>query len=150
MKKYILALLSSLAITAGAYAHGEVELGPNGGRLVPFGEHDSLHAEVVLKDGKFVVGLYDEEKKKEVPVAGQVLTVTHKEKNAKLTPTLEGGKWSIAKPDGDEFWLIMTLKADAAGKAKSGRLHYDAKVCGDCKSPEWVCKCSEGKEKGKK
>lgn len=151
MKKYILALLSSLAITAGAYAHGDVELGPNGGRLVAFGDHDALHAEVVLKDGKFVIGLYDEEKKKEVPATGQVLTITHKEKSAKLTPELKDGKWIVAKPEGDDFWLMFGLKADAKAKAKSGRLHYDATICSDCKAAEWICKCSEEKEKkGKK
>lgn len=150
MKKHLLALLGSLTLTASlAFGHGGVELGPHGGRLVEFGEKAPLTAEVVLQDGKFVIGLYDEAAKKEVPATTQALTITHKEKNAKLAPELKDGKWVIAKPEGDDFWLIMSLKADAGAKAQNGRLHYDANICGECKKAEWVCQCAAKEEKKK-
>ena len=148
MNKHIIALLSSISLTVAAFGHGGVEIGPNGGRLVEFGEKAPLTAEISLKDDKFVIGLYDETAKKEVPVTAQILTVTHKEKNAKLAPELKDGKWTVAKPAGDDFWLILQLKPDAKGKAQNGRLHYEAAICGECKSPEWLCKCPA--EKGAK
>jgi hypothetical protein len=141
MKRIITSLFASLALVASALAHGGVELGPNGGRLVEFGDHNELHAEFVLKGDKFVVSLYDEGAKKEVPVKDQVLVVTHKESNKKLTPELKDGKWTIAKPDGGDFWLILQLKDNAKAKAKNGRLHYDASICSKCKAQEWICKC---------
>ena len=63
MKTYILALLSSLVITAAAFAHGEVELGPNGGRILEFSKDETLNGEVSVKDGKFVIALLDKAKK---------------------------------------------------------------------------------------
>ncbi|MHA3773075.1 hypothetical protein ACXR0O_16205 [Verrucomicrobiota bacterium sgz303538] len=147
MKTRIATLLTSLALAASALAHGDVELGPNGGRLVEFGDHTDIHAEVALKDGKFVIGLYDEKAKKEIPVTDQKLTITHKEANKKLTPELKDGKWALAKPEGDDFWLIMQLKDNDKAKARNGRLHYDATKCSACNNPEWLCKCAEKEEK---
>ena len=149
MKRILTTLLASLALAASALAHGDVELGPNGGRLVPFGEKNPLHAEVTLDGSNFVIGLYDEEAKKMIPAASQVLTITQKETNKKLEPVLKDGKWTVAKPAGKDFWLIMTLKDDPKGKSRVGRLHYDETICPDCGAQEWVCRCSENKGKKK-
>lgn len=144
--------LALLAATGTALAHGDVELGPNGGRLVEFGEKNPLHAEVVLKDGQFVIGLYDEDAKKEVPLAEQELTATERSSGKKLTVEKKDGKWTLAKPAGKDFWVILQLKDKPGAKAKTGRLHYDETNCPDCNSPEWICRCQElkkGKEKKK-
>ena len=89
MKRILTSFLASLVLAATALAHGEVELGPNGGRLVPFGEKNPLHAEVTLDGSSFVIGLYDEDAKKMVPAAAQVLAITQKETNKKLDPVLK-------------------------------------------------------------
>ncbi len=141
MKTLAATLLTSLALAISALAHGNVEIGPNGGRLVEFSGHSEIHAEFVLKDGQFVIGLYDEKTKKEVPVTSQQLTVTHKEANKKLSPELKDGKWTVAKPDGEDFWLIIQLKETAEAKAKNGRLRYNASTCSACNSQEWLCRC---------
>ncbi|MBS0658578.1 MAG: hypothetical protein JSR82_10090 [Verrucomicrobia bacterium] len=147
MKKRILSALAVLALTAtAAFAHGDVEIGPNGGRVVDLGSK-APSAEVVLQGTNFVISLYDEAAKKSVPAtAAQTLSIVHKESGKKLEPKLVDGKWTVAKPDGKEFWLILTLKDDAAAKGRTGRLHYDEAVCGDCKNPEWICKCAEQKK----
>lgn len=146
MKTTIISLFSSIVLTVSAFSHGGVELGPNGGRLVEFGDHNALHAEFVLKGGNFVISLFDEAKKKEVSVTEQTLTITHKESGKKLTPELKDGKWVVAKPDGDDFWFILQLKDGSSAKAKVGRLHYDAANCGGCDKAEWLCQCSEEKK----
>jgi hypothetical protein len=150
MKTYLTSLLASLALTAAALAHGGVELGPNRGNLVEFGLGNPVHAEFVLKDGNFVIGLYDEAAKKERPITDQVITITHKETGKKLTPELKDGKWVVAKPEGKDFWLIVQLKDDAKAKAKNGRLHYDETVCSACKKQEWLCECNEKADKKEK
>ena len=146
MKRILASFLASLALAAAALAHEGVELGPNGGRLVPFGERNPLHAEVTLDGANFVIGLYDEDAKKMIPAATQILAVTHKEANRKLEPALRDGKWIVAKPAGKEFWLIMTLKDDPKGKARVARLHYDETVCSECGAAEWICRCAELKK----
>lgn len=161
MKKLITILLAALAAFSAraaddhGHSHGN-EFGPNGGRLVALAEGNPLHVEVVLnKEGKFVIGLFDEKTKKPVPVTTQTLVLTHKEKKAKLTPELKDGKWVVAKPEGDDFWLIFQVKPAADAKALVARLHYDAAICGGCNKPEWLCTCDhdhgdEKKEEPKK
>lgn len=144
----ILAALALAFVSAGtALAHGDVELGPNGGRLVEFGEKNPLHAEVTLKDGNLVIGLYDEDAKKEVPIAEQEITVTERGSGKKLTVEKKDGKWTLPKPAGKDFWLVFQLRDKAGAKAKTGRFHYDETNCPECSSPEWICKCAELKKK---
>ena len=142
MKTLIITLFSSLILTLSALAHGNVELGPKGGRLVEFGDHSGVHAEVVLKDGQFIISLYDEKAKKEVPITDQEIVITHRESKEKLKPELKDGQWVVAKPEGNDFWLIIQFKENAQAKAKNGRLHFDASICSACKEQEWLCKCS--------
>jgi hypothetical protein len=147
MKTTIISLFSSIVLAVSAFAHGDIDLGPNGGRLVEFRGHGSLHAEFVLKNDSFIVSLYDEKSKKEIPVTGQALTITHKESGKELSAELKDGKWILTKPAGDDFWLILQLKENDTEKAKVGRLHYDGANCSGCNKAEWLCQCSKEGEK---
>ena len=149
MKKHILALLSSLAITASALAHGEVELGPNGGRILEFSKNESMHGEVTVKDGNFVIAVLDKAMKP-VALAEQTLT-------ASGGPTNKAGKLAVEKA-GDHFvipavksgeWLILQFKDDAKAKAITARMQYDTSICSACKEPEWICKCDQKADKKK-
>ena len=147
MKTYILALLSSLVITAAAFAHGEVELGPNGGRILEFSKDETLNGEVSVKDGKFVIALLDKAKKP-VALAEQTLTANGgpSGKATKLEVTKADGKFVLpVVKDGE--WLIVQFKADAKAKAVTARLHYDLTNCSACNAPEWICKCAANKAK---
>ena len=149
MKTHILALLSSLTITTAAFAHGDVELGPNGGRIVEFSKNETMHGEVTLQDGKFRIAVLDKDMKP-VKLAAQTLTATG-------GPSGKAAKLEVAK-DGEHFvipavkpgeWLIVQYKDDAKAKAITARVQYDTTICEKCNAQEWICKCAAEK-KGKK
>lgn len=148
MKKQILALLGSLALTTAAFAHGEVEIGPNGGRILEFSKNETMHGEVTVKDGKFHIALLDKDKKP-VALAEQELTATSgdRAKPEKLTVEKKDGKFVIPTVKEGE-WIIFQFRESAKAKPVTARLQYDTKPCGECKKAEWLCTCAA--EKGKK
>jgi hypothetical protein len=151
MKTTILALLSSLAITASAFAHAGVELGPKGGRLLEFSKDETTHGEVTVKDGKFIVEVLDKNKTP-VGITEQTLTATGgpSGKAVKLAVEVKDGKFVVpAVKEGD--WLIVQFKDNAKAKAVTARMQYDTATCEGCKAPEWICKCPPAADKkGKK
>ena len=151
MKKYIISAFALLTTGFTALAHGDMEFGPNGGRLVEFADAGGLHAEVTLKGNEFVVGLYDEKTKKAVPPQSHALTVTHGDRSnpQKLAVEKKDDGFVVPKPAGDDFWLILQVKP-AGGKTKTARLHYEAKICGECNKAEWLCACGSDEPAKKK
>ena len=149
MKTNILALLSSLAITASALAHGEVELGPNGGRILEFSKNESMFGEVTVKDGKFQIAVLDKAMKP-VTLGEQTLTANGgpSGKAAKLEVTKDGEHFTIPAVKPGE-WLILQYKDNAKAKAVTARLEYNTSKCDACGAAEWVCKCSADKAKKK-
>ena len=150
MNKLILTLLSSLALTIAAFAHGDIELGPNGGRILEFSKDETMHGEVTLKDGKFHIAILDKDMKP-VALAEQTLTATGGAtgKPEKLTVEKEGGHFVVpAVKEGE--WLIVQFKESAAAKAVTARMQYDTKTCSACKAPEWLCKCNQNADKKEK
>ena len=149
MKKKLTALLLALS-TAFAFGHGDVEIGPNGGRILEFSKNETMHGEVTVKDGKFLIALLDKDMKA-VVVAEQTLTATGGDvkKPAKLevTKTATGFTVPVVK-DGE--WLILQYKETAKGKAITARLNYDTGNCEACSSPEWICKCATNKAAAEK
>lgn len=151
MKKHLLALLGSLVLTtAGTFAHGDVEIGPNGGRILEFSKNESMHGEVTVKDGKFVIAVLDKAMKP-VALAEQTLTATSSTgtKAEKITVEKSGAVFTIpVVKSGD--WLIVQFKENAKAKAVTARLHYDTNPCPKCKGPEWLCACAAEETKKKK
>ena len=145
MKKKLTALLLALT-TAVAFGHGDVELGPNGGRLLEFSKNETLHGEVTVKDGKFNIALLDKDMKP-VAVAAQTLTATSgnvkKPSKLEVTKTETGFSVPVVK-EGE--WLILQFKETEKGKAVTARLHYDTGNCDACDAPEWICKCAANKK----
>ena len=65
-----------LALTAGfAFGHGDIELGPNKGRILEFSTNETMHGEVTEKDGKLNIAVLDKDMKP-VAIAAQELTAT--------------------------------------------------------------------------
>jgi hypothetical protein len=91
MKKTLTAMI--FALTAGfAFGHGDIELGPNKGRILEFSTNESMHGEVTLqKDGKLHIAVLDKDMKP-VKVAAQDLTATAgtREKPVKLEVAKQG------------------------------------------------------------
>jgi hypothetical protein len=147
MKKHLLALLGSLALTTAAFAHGDVEIGPNGGRILEFSKDESMHGEVTVKDGRFVIAILDKAMKP-VALGEQVLTATASTgtKAEKLAVEKSGDKFIIPAVKPGE-WLIVQFKTDARAKPVTARLQYDTTPCPKCKRPEWLCKCAAEEDK---
>jgi hypothetical protein len=145
MKKHILALLGSVAITVSSFGHGGVELGPNGGRILEFSKNETMHGEVTVKDGKFVIAVLDKDMKP-VALTDQVLTASGgpTNKTVKLAVEKSDGKFVVPAIKSGE-WLILQFKESAKGKAVTARLQYDTSECEKCKAQEWLCKCPPAK-----
>jgi hypothetical protein len=150
MKKQLLTLLSSIALTAAACAqhrHGNVELGPNGGRILEFSKNETMHGEVTVKDGKFHIAVLDKDLKP-VALGEQIVTATGGAtgKPEKLTVEKSGDRFVVPSVKAGE-WLILQYKENAKAKAITARVQYDTSKCGECKAEEWLCKCSSEKAK---
>jgi hypothetical protein len=150
MKKALTTLF--LALTAGfAFGHGDIELGPNKGRILEFSTNESMHGEVTLtKEGKLHIAVLDKDMEP-VKLEAQSLTATAgtREKPVKLEVAKDEKGFTVAAPGAGE-WLIVQYKESADAKPITARLEYDTKVCGDCDHPEWLCSCGEKGEKGEK
>ncbi len=150
MKQNLLTILGILTLGASALAHGDVELGPHGGRILEFSKNESMHGEVILKANEFHIALLDKDMKA-VVLAGQELTATsgdrtkpeklavEKKENVFVVPVVKAGEW-----------VIFQFRENAKAKPVTARLQYDITVCGGCKGPEWLCKCAAKEGKGGK
>lgn len=142
MKKTLTTLFLALSATF-AFGHGDIELGPNKGRILEFSTNDSMHGEVTLKDGKLFIAVLDKDMKP-VKVEAQALTATAgtREKPVKLEVAKDEKGFNIPAPKDGE-WVIFQYKNSADAKPVTARLHYDTTVCSECKSLEWICSCGE-------
>ncbi len=148
MKTTALATLAALLLCLTAFAHERLTFGPNGGRLIALDSPTVPNAEVVFKDGALTVGLFDKGRKP-IALGQQTLTITAGERSApkKLEVAKKGDQFTAAAPAGEDYWAIFQLKETPSAKALTFRVHYQTKVCAECKKPEWVCECG-GKTSG--
>lgn len=135
-----------LALTAGfAFGHGDIELGPNKGRILEFSTNETMHGEVTEKDGKLHIAVLDKDMKP-VKVEAQALTATAgtREKPEKLEVAKDEKGFTVPAPKADE-WVIFQYKESADAKPITARLQYNTEVCEPCGNPEWRCACEEKK-----
>jgi hypothetical protein len=144
MKTTLTALLIALTATF-AFGHGDIELGPNKGRILEFSTNESMHGEVTAKDGKLHIAVLDKDMKP-VKVEAQSLTATAgtREKPVKLEVTKTENGFTVAAPQPGE-WLIVQYKDTGSAKPITARMLYDAKKCATCESVEWLCSCGAKK-----
>ena len=137
----LVTLISSLA-----FAHEGVELGPNGGRILEFSDNETMHGEVLVKDGKFLIALLDKDMKP-VALASQTLTAMTGDRakpvKIEVAKDAKGFALPVVKPG---EWLILRYKEAADAKAVTARFDYNTDTCEECKAPEWLCKCKPEKE----
>lgn len=151
MKSKLLTLLSTVVFAVSALAHEGVELGPKGGRILEFSKDESMHGELLVKDGKFQIEVLDKDMKP-VALGEQQLTATSgdRAKPEKLVVEKKDGKYFTGPMVKEGEWIIFQFRDSAKGKAITARVEYDTKTCGECKNPEWLCKCASGKDPKKK
>jgi len=144
MKNRLLTLATALLLAfTRAFAHGGVELGPNGGRILEFSKNETMHGEVLLKDGQFTVALLDKDMKP-VELKDQSLTVVGGSRSNPEKPTVTkvNGHFAFPALKGDEYELVLRFKESPEAKTITARFTYDAATCSACKNPEWLCKCA--------
>ena len=130
-------------------AHSDVEIGPNGGRVLEFSTNQTVHGEVVEKEGMFYVGLLDKDMKP-MPIEKQTLTATtgDRSKPEKLKVETKDGKFVVPIQKGGDHWTIFQFRETPDAKPVTARLHYIAKKCSECDKPDWLCEClMKGKQK---
>ncbi len=157
MKSIALKLLAALALAVPAFAaekepkHEKKEPGPNGGRVITSVEP---HLEfLVTADRKVqITALTDD--LKPAKLSGQVIAVTagDRSKPTKLEFTEEAGKLvsSNALPEGGDYPVSVSIKADAKAKATYEKFNMDFSKCPECKLQEYACTCAHAAENEKK
>jgi hypothetical protein len=151
MKSRLLKLLIASAFTAApVLAHQALEIGPNGGRVFELESKTTPHLEVAAKDGKFVVYVLDA-KDKPMPLGDRTLAITagDRSKPEKLAVEKSGDTFSAPIPKGDEYPITFQVREKEGAKPLTARMNYDAKTCGECKKPEWMCACASTEKKRK-
>ncbi len=145
MKTKLITLLSLL--TAAAFAHEGVELGPNKGRILEFSKNETMHGEVTVKGDKFHIALLDKDMKA-VTMTEQTLTATtgDRDKPVKLTVEKDAKGFVVPLVKAGE-WLILQYKNAPKAKAITARLEYNTATCEECKKAEWLCECKKADEK---
>ena len=144
MKTKITAIIIALT-TSFAFGHGDIELGPNKGRILEFSTNESMHGEVTEKEGKLHIAILDKDMKP-VKVEAQSITVTAgtREAPVKIEVTKSETEFTIPAPKEGE-WIILQYKESADSKTITARLHFDTKKCAPCGNPEWRCACEKKK-----
>ncbi len=150
MKKHMLTLLCGFVLKTWAIAHGEVEIGPNGGRILEFSKNESMHGEVLVKDKQFHIKLLDKDMKP-VVLAEQELAATSgdRAKPEKLAVEKKDGVFVVPLVKAGE-WVIFQFRESAKGKPVTARLQYDLTICSACNAAEWMCRCAAKDAKAKK
>lgn len=148
MKTKLTTLIITL-VTAAAFGHSGVELGPNGGRILEFSKDETMHGEVIVKDGKFHIALLAKDMKP-VAMTEQILTATTGERDnpvkLEVSKDAKGFIVPLVKEGG---WLILQFKETPKSKAVTARLEYNTAICDGCKKAEWLCECKPEKEEKK-
>jgi hypothetical protein len=158
MKSIALKLLTTLALAVPAFAadkpdhkHEKAAAGPNGGKVITAVEP---HLEFyVTKDRKVeITALTDD--LKPAKLSGQVIAVTagDRSKPTKLEFKEDGGKLvsSNTLPDGNDFPVSVSIKADAKAKAVYEKFNLNLEKCPTCKHQEYACTCEHAHDEKKK
>ena len=145
MKSILTFLITS--VTAMAFAHEGVELGPNGGRILEFSKDETLHGEITVDGDHFKIALLDADMKP-VTVDQQNLTAVTGDRSSPQKLDVTKAATSFTLPtikEGD--WLILQYKNSADAKTITARFEYNTENCEGCNAPEWICKCKPEDEK---
>lgn len=148
MKTSLLTLAAVLLLgLTRVLAHGGVELGPNGGRILEFSKNETMHGEVTAKDGYFHIALLDRDMKP-VELKDQTLTATTGDRKSpeKLAVEKKDGKFVVPMQKGEDFLTIFQFRETPSARPVVARLQYDAAICSACKNAEWLCKCASAEE----
>jgi hypothetical protein len=149
MKHTLLAAIAAFTLGSSfAFAHADIEVGPNGGRVFELGSETTPHIEVGTKDGKFVIHVLDANNKA-VPLGERTLTVTGGDRSnpEKHVAEKSGDMFTAPIPKGEKIPIVFQVRETPDAKPLTARLNYDATTCEECKKPEWLCACGSEEKK---
>ncbi|MES2597045.1 MAG: hypothetical protein V4662_16995 [Verrucomicrobiota bacterium] len=146
--KNSIAILATVFLSLAAHAHTGVERGPNGGRILEFSNNETMHGEVIAKDGQFSIALLDKDMKP-VVIKDQTLAATKgdRENPEKLKVEVKDNHFVVPLLKGDNYVIIFQYKDSEPAKKITARLHYNTAICDGCEEQEWLCKCKPVTEK---
>ncbi len=124
------------------HEHETIIAGPNGGRVITSVEP---HAEFfVTEAGKIQITFVNDDFKA-IAAASQEVTVIAGDRSnpTTLTFTKQGDTLLSAQalPKGDDFPVVVMLKADADSKAVTEKFTLDLTQCPTCDYKEYACTC---------
>lgn len=158
MKLKFLVTLAAVAFAftsnAGAedkHNHDKIKAGPTGGKLITAVEP---HVEFfVNKDQKVEIRFVDDDNKVVAP-GEQAITATlgDRAKPTKLVFTKDGDKLvsDQAVPAGNDYPIVVQIKATAKGKAVNAKFNLNLSKCPSCANAEYACACDHSANAGKK
>jgi hypothetical protein len=122
--------------------HDHIEAGPNGGRVLHAVEP---HLEFfVTEDRKVQISALNDEGKV-IPIEAQSVKITAGDRSAPtiLTFAKSGDTLvsDVALPEGNDFPLVIQLKATADAKAVIEKFNLNLEQCPTCKNKEYACTC---------
>lgn len=136
-------VLVSFALLAAATAFASKPIaGPKGGRILTT---EAPHAEFfVEKDRTVVVTFYDAALKPVTPgeqfVSAIAETKTGKVK-LEFEKTATGFVSKQPLPAGDDFIVVVQIRATAGAKPQNHRVLFHDELCQECKHAEYACIC---------
>ncbi len=148
MKTFI-TFFAAVFLSLAAHAHTGVERGPNGGRILEFSNNETMHGEMVAKDGKFRIALLDKDMKP-VTIKDQTLSAIKGDRDnpEKLNVEVKDNHFVLPMLKGDDYVIIFQYKNSGEAKKITARVRYDTSICDGCEEQEWLCKCKpEGEKK---
>jgi hypothetical protein len=148
------ALCTGLAFTATAaeekhehkdgdkHEHAHKNLGgPNGGRLL----ETEPHAEFFVEKDRSVTVRFFSDDLKPVTVGDQTVIVLAEPKSGKTKLEFEKSgdalKSKAKLPEGDDYNLVVQVRAKPDAKPQNFRFKLDLSTCGECKRAEYACIC---------
>lgn len=122
--------------------HEGIVAGPNGGRVLTGVEP---HAEFLVTGDRRVQIAFVDEENKTVPAAGQSVTVIAGDRTnpTRLTFAADGEVLvsDRALPEGNNFPLVIQIKATPESENVIEKFNLDLNVCPTCTNQEYACTC---------
>ncbi|MDF1753713.1 MAG: hypothetical protein P1U89_13115 [Verrucomicrobiales bacterium] len=125
------------------------EAGPNGGRIL----HDiEPHLEfLVTSDRKIQITALDDSLKP-TSLGSQVIRITGGDRSSPIPVNLvkQGNVYLSEKPlpPGDDFPMVVQVRADESAKAEFEKFTLDMSPCPTCDYLEYACTCDHGHDHG--
>lgn len=130
MKTIALTTIAAVLLSATAFAHERITIGPKGGRVIYLDSTAIPNVEILVnKEGRAEVTLLDKDRKPIAPAEQDIsVTAGPRASTKKLTVEKQGDGFVTEEiPEGAPYVIIVQVKERAGAKTLTARLNYDPK-----------------------